>query len=465
MALLNLENVPNNMISGLDDIMLDWVNEESNERELYELSSDFIKMLDATDDDIPDIPEDVEEEINILQKEAIPKSTLQHMEKYYERFQKFLKQKKLSLNMEIIPKNILNNYLRYFYSQLATINGKFYAPATLVCIRAGLFRYFGTQLKRTDIDIIVDPTFKGANDALKAMVFKFKRSNQPKQEDAYPAIEVDDIIKIRTYFDRSSPLILQREVAFNIIYYFNLRGRETLSFLEKSNISIETDSNAKKYLRINTDTLSKNAKVSLSAKHFEHAKQHRVYENVNDPLECPVKAFEFYLTKLEELGNERLFPKPMTKYSSSSWYCSNAVVGKNTLDTLMSILSKELHLSKNYTNHCIRVTGITVCKEQGKTNEVIATISGHKNMNSVQRYSRKRRDESHYEMSESLQMGFSKDKFKVIPVGQTGKIVVKESTSSLKNDIVVNPGQFSVHFSGNFHNCSIVMNAAEENTK
>ena len=52
----------------------------------------------------------------------------------------------------------------------------------------------------------------------------------------------------------------------------------------------------------------------------------------------------------------------------------------------MSTLSKELSLSKRYTNHCVRVTGITVLREQGKSDEEIASVSGHKNAANIQRY-------------------------------------------------------------------------------
>lgn len=444
MALINLENIPNNMISGMSTEMLEWASSDSSERGLYELSCDFVKMLENEEVEVlHDISSDIDAELTSLQNEAIPKSTQYHMEKYFKSYP-FV-------------------YLRYYYSQLRKQDGTFYAPASLVCIRAGLYRYFTTQLIRKDINVISDCEFRGSNDMLKAMVYKFKRSNQPQSECKYPAIEMNDIVSIRTYFDRSNPLVLQQEVAFNLMYYFNLRGRETLPYLNSTSISICVDSNDKKYLRMNTDTVSKNAKASLSAKEYEHAKAVRVYENT-DESECPVKAFEIYLAKLQESQIVRLFPKPL-KNGVKTWYSPNSVIGKNKIDSLMSYLSAKLHLTKRYTNHCIRVTGITVCKEQGKTNEEIAAISGHKNANSIQRYVRKRRDESFYDQSTSLQMGFSKVKHTILPVG-TGKIIVKEDMRTANSVQISQQGnecKFSLSFSGTFNNCKFLFNDENEN--
>lgn len=101
------------------------------------------------------------------------------------------------------------------------------------------------------------------------------------------------------------------------------------------------------------------------------------------------------------------------KILNGIWYTNEKCVGKNTLDTLMSTLSKTVGLSKRYTNHCLRVTAITVLKESGASNEEIASFSGHKNPGSVQRYCHKRRDESHQGFSDQLQQEIENDNRKV----------------------------------------------------
>ena len=88
--------------------------------------------------------------------------------------------------------------------------------AQLVCIRAGLYRYFTTQFARKDVNIIRDREFTGSNQMLKSMVIKFKTSDKPKSEEKYPAIESEDMVTIRSYFNRSTPVILQDEIIFSL---------------------------------------------------------------------------------------------------------------------------------------------------------------------------------------------------------------------------------------------------------
>ena len=101
------------------------------------------------------------------------------------------------------------------------------------------------------------------------------------------------------------------------------------------------------------------------------------------------------------------------------WFSPSRKVGKNTVDNLMSNLSTELKLSRRYTNHCIRVTMVTVLKENGFSNSEICSYTGHKNPQSVDRYSRKRRDEDFEGMSSALSSGTSSQR--VVEVHQVSK--------------------------------------------
>ena len=196
-SMLNLENVPGNEISGNSTEELDWITRESNDRYLYELSAAFVESLDNLEDFSIDINEEIDRDLKILEGEALPKSTKEQMLRYFKKFKDFLISKSLSVNFETLPKPVFNNYLRYFYSELRTRNGQFYSPASLVCIRAGLFRYFtsSTDISR-NVNIISHPEFVQANRMLKTMVHKYKRSNQEKPEDKYPAVELNDMAKL-----------------------------------------------------------------------------------------------------------------------------------------------------------------------------------------------------------------------------------------------------------------------------
>ena len=205
--------------------------------------------------------------------------------------------------------------------------------------------------------------------------------------------------------------------------------------------------------------MSKNAKASLIRNEFENLKKQRVYAKENDPSKCPVVAYKMYHDKIQNCKIASLFPKPCTDKKKLSrngeWYSSARPLGKNTLDTLMVTLSEAANLSKRYTNHCLRVTAITVLKENGASNEEIAPFSGHKNPGSVQRYCRKRKDECFQSFSDQLTDGFQKSCVKVEKFQKRGQIEInKEVISNTSADKIA----VSVHFNGHFQNCSFSIN-------
>lgn len=465
-ALLNFDNIPGRMISGESDDQLEWMTSESGKRPLYELSNGFLSYLndiESSESNTPDIEElgliqdslldldaSIQEELDIMEKDSIPNSSLKQMNAVITRFKNFLNEKNLCEDFLKLPKNILNNYLRYFYSQLRMKNGLFYSPKTLICFRAGIHRYM--CLNRPEINIIEQVEFKQSNRMLCTMIAKFKNSGQ-KKESTYEVIQTEDMMKIRAYFDRSNGEILQREIMFNLIYYFGLRGRETLPKLTKDSIICKTSSTGKRYLALNHEILTKNSKASLQQKEFMDEKEPRAYENETCRAECPVTAWEFYLQQINHTPN--LFPKPCKTHSKkiSEWYAPVQTVGKNTIDNLMANISSDLKLSRRYTNHCIRVTLVTVLKENGYTNTDICSYTGHKNPQSVERYARKRRDESFEEMSEALHNGSSSKFVQIQKVSKKSRVVIRTSPERLSNVSTEAKASVSINFNGPFHKC------------
>lgn len=216
MSLLNMQNIPNQQISGLSDYELKWVTKESDERFVKELSNGFLSYLN--DEENEDIPDELLAKLEKIETDSIPNSTQKQMDNTIRRFREFLNKKKLSSNLENIPIRILDNYLRFFYSELRTKEGNYYAPASLVCFRAAIHRYF--LLIRSDVNIIGDVRFRRSHQMLKAMVAKYKKSGQIKTKESYPVIEYKDMKKINEHFDRKTAEHLQEEVI--LIFYFIL---------------------------------------------------------------------------------------------------------------------------------------------------------------------------------------------------------------------------------------------------
>ena len=72
--MINLENIPGGMISGLDSEVLDWVSEESNYRNVVELGESFAREISESDS-FPEIDPSVLRQLDLLESEGIPKST------------------------------------------------------------------------------------------------------------------------------------------------------------------------------------------------------------------------------------------------------------------------------------------------------------------------------------------------------------------------------------------------------
>ena len=472
MSLLNMDNVPGGLLSGVSDDLLDYITSESNERYLIECGALFDDYLIEQEGSLTnvDLPKEIEELLDDVENQSIPKTTKQQMRLHSENFRTFLRGKNLDASFEKVPAFILNKYLRYYYCELRKTDGKYYAPASLICIRAAIQRHLSSAEIKSTYNIISGDEFKGANCMLKAMISKYLSSpDKKKPEEMYPPIEDQDMITIRTYFNRSSGTILQEEVAFNTLYYFGLRGRETLRYLEKDSFSIESDSEGREFIRLVGDRLSKNCKASLKPADFENAKKVRCYAFPEKPEECPVNCLRMYLSKIPQNVID-FFPMPI-KISTSSkhWYSDKKCLGKNTLSSLMSDLSKKLVLKKRYTNHCIRVTAVVVLKEQGFDNHDISMVTGHKDARSVNRYAKKRKDESYFKTAEALQIGTSKtESKKVITVENNGKVVVSSKINN-KNDqeicqgvstnVPTNKSSVQICFSGNFNNCEFNINS------
>ena len=78
-----------------------------------------------------------------------------------------------------------------------------------------------------------------------------------------------------------------------------------------------------------------------------------------------VAPFEKYLQHLNP-KNEFLFQRPKKEVSSDAivWY-DNMVVGERSLGDMMKRISKEVNLSRIYTNHSIRATAVTILDKSG----------------------------------------------------------------------------------------------------
>ena len=93
--------------------------------------------------------------------------------------------------------------------------------------------------------------------------------------------------------------------------------------------------------------------------------------------------------------NDSLWQKPLNKIPTDPtkpWY-ANQRVGTLTHNKFMSNITEKLSLTTRYTNHCIRVTGITNLKRGAFSAKQVMSVSGHKSVDSLAIYERVQEDE------------------------------------------------------------------------
>ena len=396
--LINFDFVPNGLISGLSTNDLNKLTKETALKTCEQQSFEYPTIPNEIE--YPQLDPGITIELDQAEMSMRPKSSVSQTVQYTKKFKDFLSSKNYPDNIETMPETVLSDYLRYFNHSLKKNNESYYCPATLVCIRAAIHRYLTQAPNNRNIDIINGPAFKAANNMLKTKVGQYLKSGAEQRKQTVE-IEQNDLERLSSYFNRSTPVRLQQEVWYNIQYNFGMRGRENMRELTVDTFTKEKDSSGRTYIRINETRLSKNVKASLSHKEFDDLKNAKMYEQ-EDKSHCPIQAFETYISRLHD--PKILWAKDSKTFENDSqWYHKKLVIGKNLLGKMMPEISKAASLSKKYTNHSVRSTVINQLYDKGFSKEQICKVTGHKNSRSLESYIRKRcTDEEMFDMNKSL---------------------------------------------------------------
>ena len=177
-----------------------------------------------------------------------------------------------------------------------------------------------------------------------------------------------------------SPSSLQRKVQFDLRLYFARRGCENMEKMGKDHFKLEFDKKQELWFVMKSkDELTKNHKE------IGEIISGLMPENRDDKM-CPVRSYRKYMEHLNP-ENKFLWQKPLENKKGNVWY-GLQYYGKNTLGKFMGEVSLHCNLSRHYTNHSIRVTGITVLTRMKFSPSEIMSVSGHKSVQSLTNYQR-----------------------------------------------------------------------------
>lgn len=389
MALINWKHLPVDSLNGVRSNELKLLSElSSKDHQNDEGLSAFIKWLEdplADAGELPELPSDEDGvDLDAVEVQSLPRTTRDQIMVHGGAFEKFL-QENTAEDCVTMPSWKLNEYLWYYYFGLKKKNGDNYAPATLVCIRAGIQRYFNL-VKNRKISLVNGTDFDSANRMLKVKVREFHSSGGVTTQ--YKPINEGDLEKIRDYFDRSTGEKLQDEVLFTILYAFGERGQEHLKQMRlKGFLQDKTDADGNPYLELPA-MATKNQSADPTRCKDDVRKQARLYGEQRDLV------LRYAALLPENTKDNTFFPKPLANDHSTGRhrFSDKMIRGLNWMAGFIQQLSRKCNLTRVYSNHCIRVTRISDLRDAGHDMSDIMCITGQKSERTVRRYLSHKRD-------------------------------------------------------------------------
>ncbi|CAC5421278.1 unnamed protein product [Mytilus coruscus] len=290
----------------------------------------------------------------------------------------WLTENKYSSSFEELDETILNDRLCYFYASLQTKQGTDYSKSALVGIRSAISRHITGPPYNREINIITDKLFMPSNHVITGMMKKLKREGKDITVHK-KAVAEGDIKKLYSsgIFSTDHPVTLQNKVFWDIMLNFGRRGQEGLTDLKKTTYAKCKDDKGQEYYKMTYNECDK-------THHGVDSKKRKFKGRKLSP-----RCTAFFQQALQ-------YPKP------TIWYAAQPIV-KNKLASMMSRISEEAGLSIRYTNHCLRATVATGLKREGVDDRAIMSVTGHRNVKSLDSYIEGTTDKQRRELSNTLQ--------------------------------------------------------------
>ncbi|CAC5397475.1 unnamed protein product [Mytilus coruscus] len=183
------------------------------------------------------------------------------------------------------------------------------------------------------------------------------------------AVAEGDIKKLYSsgIFSTDHPVTLQNKVFWDIMLNFGRRGQEGLTDLKKTTYAKCKDDKGQEYYKMTYN---------------ECDKTHHGVDSKENSRDVRIKHSSILNQLYGMLHNQ---------------------LEKNKLASMMSRISEEAGLSIRYINHCLRATVATGLKREGVDDRAIMSVTGHRNVKSLDSYIEGPTDKQRRELSNTLQ--------------------------------------------------------------
>ena len=113
-----------------------------------------------------------------------------------------------------------------------------------------------------------------------------------------------------------------------------------------------------------------------------------MFPNLAEPSKCPVEMYKLYrANRPQNMSHEdSSFVLGINRNDKSSLWYSSQPMGLDTLRSIMKRMCVAAGLRGKHTNHFVRKTMMTNLVQANIDSNLICQLSGHKNVNSVNRY-------------------------------------------------------------------------------
>lgn len=338
------------------------------------------------------------QEIGELLENKDSKNTKKRVNQSSTIFKQFLIENGLSAEMKDHSLDRLDQHLAKFFACVRTKNGEHFKTNSMQSLRYGVSKFIKAQ---TGVDITEHESFRKSCEVYNAVLVDLKKKGLGTTEHT-PAISPEDMARLydsnHLVFNTTVPFGLQRKVWFELMYFLCRRGRENLREMTRDTFMVETDSTGRRYVCQKRGELDKNHREK--DRPDDTTGEGRMYALRGNDL-CPVASYEKYISKLNP-DNAALWQRPNDSFVEDEPWYTRAPLGKNSIGTMMNVISKTACLSRIYTNHSIRATAITALDDAGVEARHIMRTTGHKSESSIRSYSNRVCEEKKRDISDKL---------------------------------------------------------------